>query len=194
MRKNSTRRPYPLLRDVGLNIDTPVSAEAPTQPHPPFSKGATSCVLDEGIGEGETRGGPKKWEAQAVRHVPLLPSPLTPSMPNANVANKHTDEETPTPATHATSGCMEPKPCTIGCSEVGGPALGKPIAAYGATTRHRKPHPEHGNHIEMRSQRHCPAERLGMSRPEQPRNRRMECRCRRHNDPAYRWRREGHVI
>jgi hypothetical protein len=71
-------------------------------------------------------------------------------------------QEGNSPATHATSGCVEPKPCTIGCNDVGGPALGKSIAAYGATTRYGMPHSEHGNHVEMRGQHHYPEEGLGI--------------------------------
>jgi hypothetical protein len=61
MRKDPTRRPSPLLGDVGLTNNTPVCSNARTQPRPPLFHRDVGhfFVLDEGIGEGETRGDPR---------------------------------------------------------------------------------------------------------------------------------------
>ena len=85
--------PSPLLRDVGLTMDSPASVE-PTQLNPAVRDAVAHSRLVEELsveelGTEKHMGGPKQWEAQAVCHengqrqislpvlLSLLPQPST---------------------------------------------------------------------------------------------------------------------
>ena len=143
--------PLPSL-DVGLTTNAPVSSEARSPPHPLLFQWDVSHFFrvrrrnqgGRNLREAQQGGGPS-----STLRPPSSFLPLTSFMSNASVMNDTTRKLLPAPhAPHQDA------------TTWGGLALRKPIAAYGATIRHRKPHSEHGNHVEMQSQRHCPAEGL----------------------------------
>jgi len=69
---NLTVSPSLLLRDVGSPTNATAPSEARMQPQPPlpFPKGCGRLIFAwcRNWGGRKTRGGPRKWEAQVVRH------------------------------------------------------------------------------------------------------------------------------